>query len=118
MPLLDVSDILSDPDFADPTLLCRRPAVPINSHGRAVASAVDDVPFSGVVTQDSGRDLQRNEDGSMISGTITIHTVFRLRDGDLVVWQGMTHTVTNVMDWASYGAGFVCATAMRKPLSS
>lgn len=122
MPLLDVSDVLLDPDFVDSSLICARSAQTVGSDGMAVNTATQ-IPFSGVVTNDTGDQLIRNADGSRIQGSITIHSQFRLIDGvsgfdaDVVTWQGRSYVVNNVRDWSTYGQGFVAAQCVLIPLS-
>ncbi|WLW59827.1 hypothetical protein RA224_21665 [Achromobacter aegrifaciens] len=115
MALLDVSDVLLDPDFMDTGLVCNRMAQTIDADGIATNTATAQ-PFAAVVTSDKGDVLHRNADGSRIVGSITVHTIFRLSDGsagqdaDEIVWQGRTYTVVNVNDYSHFGRGFVCAT--------
>ncbi|MDW3684902.1 hypothetical protein RA280_24740 [Cupriavidus sp. CV2] len=122
MALLDVTDVLLDPDFMDAGLLCNRMAQTMGDNGRA-ANAVTQTPFAAVVTSDKGDILHRNADGSRIIGSITLHTPFRLIDGadgqdaDEIVWQGRAYTVVSVNDYSHFGRGFVCATCDLKPLS-
>ncbi|WP_248322031.1 hypothetical protein [Caballeronia sp. Sq4a] len=122
MPLLDVSDLLTDPDFVDTSLTCTRSAQTVGDDGMAV-NAPTVTPFSGVVTNDSGDQLRRRPDGTMIEGSITIHTRFQLIDGktgfdaDIVTWQGRQYTVVNVRDWSTYGRGFVAAQCELMPFS-
>lgn len=122
MPLLDVSDVLLDPDFVDTSLICNRMAQTVDDNGVA-ADSVTSTPFSGVVTNDTGDILMRQAQGEHITGSITVHTKFRLTDGtdsysaDEVVWLGATYTVSRVANWSTYGRGFVMATCDLKPLS-
>ncbi|MGA4275579.1 hypothetical protein ACI2VH_02915 [Ralstonia nicotianae] len=122
MPMLDVSDVLLDPDFMSTGLMCNRMTHTVDGYGRATNTPAA-TPFSAVVTSDKGDLLHRNTDGSRIIGSITLHTTFRLSDGavgqdaDEVVWQGRTYTVVNVNDYSHFGRGFVCATCDLKPLS-
>lgn len=122
MALLDVTDVLLDPDFMDAGLLCNRMTQTVGDDGRA-ANAVTQTRFAAVVTSDKGDILHRNADGSRIIGSITLHTPFRLTDGaagrdaDEIVWQGRTYTVVSVNDYSHFGRGFVCATCDLKPLS-
>ena len=93
MALLDVSDILLDPDFMNTGLVCERNTQTIGLDGIAVNTPAL-TPFSGVVTSDNGDILQRGDFGERIKGSITIHTRFALIDGttgftaDIVRWQG------------------------------
>ncbi|MBV8159133.1 MAG: hypothetical protein JO278_15845 [Dyella sp.] len=122
MPLLDVSDILFDPDFADLTLTVTRNAQTVGNDGIAVDTPTT-TPFVGVVTSSTGSVLHRVAEGARISDTILIHTRFKLIDGqagydaDIVNWQGLQWTVTNVNDYSTYGRGFVAATCTLKQLS-
>lgn len=122
MALLDVSDVVLDPDFMDAGLICCRMTQTVDEYGRASNSEAQ-TAFSGVVTSDKGDILHRNADGSRIIGSILIHSVFRLSDGsagqdaDEIIWRGRRYTVVNVNDYSHFGRGFVCATCDIKPLS-
>jgi galactose-6-phosphate isomerase len=115
MPFLDVSDILSDPDFADIALTVTRNAQTVGSNGRAVVSPRSE-RFSGVVTQADGKTFDRFPEAARVSGSITITTTFCLRivgadiDADIVTdAYGQRFTVTAIADYSRYGAGFVVA---------
>lgn len=122
MALLDVSDILTDPDFMDTGLVCERNAQTVGSNGLAT-NAVTLTTFAGVVTSDNGDLLDRTAGGDRIKGNMTIHTRFPLDDGssingaDIVQWNGRRYTVTVVNDWSHFGRGFVCATCDLIPLA-
>lgn len=113
MALLDVSDILDDPDLSD-VVSCVRNFQTVGADGIAVNTQVAH-KFRGVVTSDNGDVLTRLPNGERIRGSMTIHTVFRLSDGsngqsaDVVLWQGRHYTVTTVNDFSNYGRGFVAA---------
>ncbi|WYX08221.1 hypothetical protein WJ973_23650 [Achromobacter xylosoxidans] len=121
MPLLDVTEVLLDPDFLDTSLVCTRQTQTTNEYGEAV-NAQEAIPFSGVVTSDQGDILDRIAEGSRIKGSILICTKFTLipgtagRDADLVTWQGRQYTVSNVNDYTTYGPGFVEAVCDLIPL--
>jgi hypothetical protein len=122
MPFLDVSDVLLDPDFMDLTLTVTRNAQTVGNDGNSVITSTT-TPFYGVVTNLSGSVLHRVAEGEHISDTITIHSQFKLIDGqsgydaDIVNWQGLQWTVTNVNDYSQYGRGFVSATCTLRQLS-
>ena len=122
MPLLDVTDVLLDPDFVDRTLVCNRIATSVNENGIAVSSLVA-TPFSGVVTSGGGELVNRISIGEYGSDSITVITKFRLRSSgtgitaDIVAWSGSTFTVTAVNDYATYGPGFIEATCELIPLA-
>lgn len=121
MPLLDVSEVLLDPDFAD-SLVCTRQSQTVGEDGLATNASAD-TPFIGVVTAASGNNLVRTPEGAYTTGDICITTPFRLRtsatgDGvaDVVTWNGTRYTVTQVNDYSRYGSGFVWAVADIIPL--
>ena len=122
MPFLDVTEVLLDPDFLDTTLSVTRNAQTVGNDGVAVDTPTT-TGFFGVVTSLNGSVLQRVAEGEHIEDTITIHTPFKLiagqagYDADVVNWQGLQWTVTNVNDYSTYGRGFVAATCTMKQLS-
>jgi galactose-6-phosphate isomerase len=114
MPLLDMTDVLLDPDFLDTTPVCTRQTQVDDGHGRVRNETVT-LPFAGVVSMDAGAIIRRLPEGSYITGSIMIYTLFRLRlrgenvDADLVDWHGARYRVSNMGDYTGYGAGFVWA---------
>lgn len=114
MPLLDVSELMTDPDFATNTLSCARMAQAVGTDGRATDTPTN-TAFVGVVTADKGSILKRMAEASFVEGSIMIYTKFRLQmvgagfDADVVTWKGSTYTVTNVGDYSEFGQGFVWA---------
>lgn len=122
MALLDVSDILDDPDFADSSFVCHRLSETVDGHGRAQV-APQDFSFTGVATSNAGDMLKRLPEGSRIEGSITIHTKFPLRAAgqnyaaDEITWKGRDYIVSTINDYTSYGAGFVAANCILKPLA-
>ena len=121
MPLLDVSDVLLDPDFAD-TITVYRQAVTVGSDGRSVRVQTS-FTTGAVVTPDKFSTLQRQAEGSNVSETITVTTQFRLTsstdgyDADEILWNGKRYVVIAVGDCTRYGAGFVEASASLKGMS-
>lgn len=121
MARLDVSDVLLDPDFMDTGIVCNRTAVTVGNNGRSQESTTS-TTFSGVVTTNSGLNMDRQPDGTLIKGAINIHTKFALISGDTetkadeIVWKGKTYIVSQVMDNLHYGQGFVKAICELKPL--
>lgn len=122
MALLDVSEVLIDPDFMD-LITGTRYAQTVASTGMA-ANTTTALTFYGVVTSDSGDILERIATGERVKGNIVIHTVFRLRDGsganqtaDTVIWDGSTYTVSKVNNYSHFGRGFVSAICDLKPIA-
>ena len=123
MPVfLDVSSVLTDPMFADTSLRCTRQRQTVGDDGIAV-NTTQTLPFVGVVTSASGTVLEREAEGSRVSGSINIVTRFHLEDGktslaaDVVCWCGRQYTVVDVQNYTRYGVGHVQATCELLPLS-
>lgn len=124
MPLLDVSWVTRDPMLADAFDVLRRQDV-VGSNGRTVPTVVESFyDVVGVVTQQDAGMLMRKEEGQIIPRRIFVATQFALRgasrdgpplpDGfqpDLVVWNGTTYVVVDVMSYQRFGAGVTQATA-------
>jgi hypothetical protein len=114
MARLDVTDILTDPDFMDAGLVCERSLQVVGNNGVAV-NTTKTTKFIGVVTSDSGDILERMPGVERIKGSISIHTKFLLNDGapgqtaDVVRWRGRRYTVSNVNDYSHFGRGFIVA---------
>lgn len=95
MPLLDVTEVLLDPDFVDLTLVCHRQVQTVDEDNFPV-NTPQDIPFSGVVTVDRSLEAKRMAAGQNINGSILIVTQFRLTQGqpgldaDTVTYQGAT----------------------------
>ncbi|MFG1302717.1 hypothetical protein V5F34_01065 [Xanthobacter autotrophicus] len=121
MPLLDVSDVLLDPDFAD-TITVYRQAVTVGNDGRVVSTQTT-FNTGAVITPDKFSTLQRMAEGSVVSETITVTTQFRLApsidgyDADEILWNGKRYVVIAVGDCTRYGAGFIEASASLKGMS-
>jgi len=120
MPLLDVSDIITDPDFVDTVTVTRTTVVTVNGRGQRSSRAF---PARGVVTSSQGDTLDRQAEGRLRHGSITFHTRTRLypgqgdTDADEITYRGQRYTVTSVNDYSAYGAGFVAAECELKPLT-
>ena len=117
MPLIDVSEVLVDPDLASRFTVIRR-AETVGSNGRSATTDTSFPNIVGVITMQSASELIRRDDGDMITRKISIVTPFRLRsaaDGhkpDQVVLDGITYTITEILPYHRFGAGFVEALAV------
>ncbi|MCY1459295.1 hypothetical protein D9M71_767610 [compost metagenome] len=107
----------------DTGLVCKRSTQTVGDNGRAT-NVVTSTPFVGVVTSDKGDILERLAGGERKTGSITIHTIFRLTAGsgedsiaDIITWQGRDYTVANVNDYSHFGRGFVAASCDLLPLA-
>lgn len=113
MPLVDVTELLSDPDFVEDFTVVRSTRT-MDQHGRVV-----DLPgqFStyGSVQPTSGSTLMLLPEAERIGGFITVVTMFpliALSDStapDRIIWHNKTYQVKMLNDWSEYGQGFVQA---------
>jgi hypothetical protein len=119
---LEVSDVLSDPDFVSRGIVCHRMTNITHDNGRTQSTTVNHT-FNGVVTTNSGDNMDRKADGTLIKGAINIHTRFALSEGnaeqqaDEITWKGRRYIVVQVLDNLHYGRGFIKAICELKPLS-
>ena len=118
MPLLDVSDVLDDPDFQTSITLLRT-AVSGMERGRETTASTSTMMLA-VVQPATSADLQRLPDASLNEGAITIWarwafaTDTATTKADKVVWRDDTYTVMTVDDWGEFGSGYFRAIAQRQ----
>ena len=115
MPLLDVSDLMSDPDFIedDGITVIRRAIVMVK--GRPTTP--DPVTYAGVnaIVNSGISELMRAEDKQYMPNRISVHTQFKLQGPapgfmpDFIVWRGDNYVTKTLDDYSKYGAGFVHA---------
>ncbi len=121
MPMLDVSDVVVDPDLADLFDVIQRPQTVDGSTGRASTGRVVTTGVVGVVTMENPADLMRGEESDATPRLIFVASTFRFRSvskegtqqykGDLIVWpqpgqQGSTeYLVIKVYPYSRYGTG-------------
>jgi hypothetical protein len=109
--LLDVSEVLSDPDFCEKVTVRRRQQA-LDEHGRDYAIETNYLNVSMVITAGSPNDLQRPEDYESFLRSITVVTKFRLRGQvkdflpDVVVWRGNNFVVDALDPYPQFGNGF------------
>lgn len=111
MPSIDLSDVILDPDFAD-LVTVRREAETINGYGESTTTPTvfNNVPM--VIVNQSPAEIVRKEDGTTTPRKASIVTTFRLvaqapgYQGDQIDVDGSTLTVTEVLPFSRFGAGF------------
>lgn len=124
MPLLDVSDLLSDPDLCEPLTIIRREQK-INDLGRAVLlqTTISPAPYGSIQSKDTaigGNQLERQPEGQYRAAAFDVYTQFALRgpavDGcgqdwqpDVIMFNGDPYVVTLINDYTHFGAGYVHA---------
>jgi hypothetical protein len=114
MALIDVNELLSDPDLSD-TFQVMRSTLTVTQGGvSSVSSATYDA--YGVVQPASGRELQLLPDSARTAGTIIVYTPFALQGvtdttvPDIVIWDERNYRVTLTNPYTNYGAGYTQAT--------
>lgn len=117
MPLVDVTDILVDPDIAGQSFVVVRRLETVNGFGESTWASKQ-VEAIGSVQPEGDNDLIREDALDAQASTIIVVTTFRLRGvskgpskqrfkPDLVKWAGTTFEVQSVKSWGSFGYGFV-----------
>src|SRR5260364_219467 len=118
--MMELSTVLWNAEYADSTLVCFRQTQATDRYGFARNTEAQ-FTFTGIVTPETGDELERTAAGAYTNARITIHTPFQLsagdqtQDADIVLWQGRRYTVTAVKDYSAFG--FVCATGEFLPLN-
>ena len=118
MPLIDMSDVLTDPMFLDSFTVNRRTqSVDNTGYGSTSAQAFPGV--NGVVYPSEENELRRYPDLSIQSKSLTVITQLALRgesetagtefQPDIVVWNGDNFLVRKLEDYSNYAAGFILA---------
>ena len=111
-PLLDVDDVLLDPDFCEP-LAILRPDLTLSQHGRnAIAEYQVTPPPIGVVIP--GAKGFNRTDVAEITGAMVTVWVYGFTflppnsasHPDVLLWRGTRYVLQQVNDWSRYGRGF------------
>lgn len=118
MGLIDVSDLLADPDFVEPLILVhRKPTVDSSGENHLCEEGVSTF---GCVQPASGKVLQRlpellrvaNLSSFWIKGEIVADG--RCEYPDVIVFKGSRYAVQTVFDWTNWGAGWSEGTCVRE----
>lgn len=118
MALIDVTELLNDPDFVDSLGHIRRTQT-VGTNGRASFTETDMGTILGSVQSGADGVLERVPDAARPSGWIRVYTTAQLvaHDegagvyGDVLVWSGRRWQVRTTDDWSNFGAGYVKAFA-------
>lgn len=114
MALIDVSELLTDPDFTSTVTLIRR-ASTVNTYGENVMTETQST-ITAVVQGANAESLERVPEGARLSDLIDVYYKGQLTAespsgyADIIVWQGKRYQVFEVVeDFMNYGAGFTKA---------
>jgi hypothetical protein len=111
MPLLDVSSVLLDPDFADRFNVIRREEG-VSDKGRRILTLTTLANKYGVVCAASPNDLRRLPDGQTFDRVISVVSKFPFFGAcvgyqpDLIQWRGSSFIVASLDPYPQYGQGF------------
>ena len=117
MALIDVSALLSDPDFVD-TIIVTRVTQTVNAYGVVTATS-STINVRAAVYPAGGRILELLPEAERGSGTITVLTTYGLIERsatqtDEITWAGKQWRVEKVNDYRNWGGGFVEAMCRMK----
>lgn len=118
MANLDVTELLSDPDFVDPCTLIHRQSV-MNADGTPLITE-QQFPTVGSVQPASGKTLNRLPDELRIAGIMSFFIKGAvITDGcgaypDVIVFRKQRYQVQVVFDWTNWGAGWCEGTCVRE----
>lgn len=121
MANIDVSDLLSDPDFVDPCILIHRVAV-VNEFGENVTTETC-VKTVGSVQPASGKVISRLPDSLRVANLRSFWIRAEIvADGDarypdLIVFRGKRYQVQTVDDWENYGNGYCEGTCVAEKVT-
>lgn len=110
MAQIDVSELLSDPDFIDViSLISRKPSINYLGENTLAETKIDSV---GSVQPASGKTLQRLPDALRVANVMSFWFKGPIvasepgRYTDILVFKGSRFQVQTVMDWTNWGAGW------------
>lgn len=117
MSVVNVGELMSDPDFTS-TIVLRRPApARFSNEGENIASYEDDVDVVAIVQPATAEQVASLPEGSRGSGSVKrvwSATALRMGDGktyeaDVLVIGGASFKVVGEQEWDGHGYRFVLA---------
>ena len=111
MAQIDVSELMTDPDFTDNFTVVRS-AETVTSGGVAIRTGTD-FQVTGVVQPASGEDLVQLPELERANSAIVVYCGLRLmtaaagQSPDVVVWNGQNWIVSHVDPFGNWGLGYV-----------
>lgn len=121
MAAIDVSFLLSDPDFTSTATLIQR-AGTSNEFGEYVITETSSTIVCVVQPGTQGT-FEKVLDSARLSDSIVVYYKGVISNeraggyGDVIVWGGNRYQVKDVEDYSNYGFGFVKAVAVLEPVS-
>ncbi len=119
MALIDVSELMVDPDFVNQFSIIHRTAN-VNDSGENVITE-NTVSAIGSIQAGNGDTLKRLPEAARKEKAITAYTKTELRAdncggySDIIVWQNQRYQVLIITPWGNYGAGwYMCDAILEK----
>lgn len=118
MGLIDVTELLSDPDFVDPVTIIKRSPT-IDQFGDNTLSE-QGFPTWGSVQSIDGKTLQRLPDQYRVANVKhffvkgTIVSDGSCKYPDILVSNGVRYAVQVIFDWTNWGAGWCEGTCVQE----
>jgi hypothetical protein len=121
VPLIDVTELLYDPDIAGQGFTVIRRQEIVNNFGESVVIEQRIPGLAGSVQPSGDNSLIREDAYDAQADSIHVACVFRLRGvaqvnntrfkPDIILWNGNTYEVMVVNSWDQFGQGFIDAEA-------
>lgn len=123
MAQIDVSELLSDPDFTD--LICVVKTQQFaQQNGRALNIETKAPGIVAVVQPASGLAMNMLPQGVRLEGAIQVWTRYALQQpsptaaADEILWQGFRYVVQTSNEWGNWGSGYIMAVCSLKSLEA
>lgn len=111
--MIDVSDLLLDPDFAQQLTVYTRSAT-VNQYGENELTETTKIITASVQAGD-GEMLNRLPHGAQLRDWITVYSKYHFttdgsgRYADIVLWEGKRYNVQLLTDYSNWGDGYTMA---------
>jgi hypothetical protein len=118
MGQIDVSDLITDPDFVDPIMIIHRQSI-VDQYGNNRLDEQGEPSF-GSVQPASGKTLQRIPEAFRVASVMSFWVKGKIiSDGrcqypDIIIYKGSRYAVQVIFDWTNWGEGFSEGTCVRQ----
>lgn len=110
MPDIDVSDLITDPDFADEFVVTRQVQT-VGANGRTVVTT-ESIPMVGVIHTGVQNEFGQTPEYINAQKSITVICLDRIYDPvtghspDIITWEEDSYLVKKAYNWSRQGQGF------------
>lgn len=104
--MIDLSQLIHDPDFCEPFVIRRQKGSWKNGRFELV---YEDCKVKGIVEPTSGDDLEQLPEGDRVSGMMTFYTKEQVQlaldpqPADHIICRGKVYKAVQVLDWSRHG---------------